>query len=187
MYTLLEKNFSCQKLNTSKSLPWLYFTTDNHSEKSHFLDLLNICVLVIYLQICLWNCLILWHKTNCHKIRQKIRLFACIISQCHNFFDYHLFKIFISYFIFSQPTSRLVYTLVGYGSGPSYFTLDNATGEVRPTSGLRNDTAQQYVVGVLSDTWNDTSLSCQESRFHRFLTLYKKIYFHDRGNNLGGR
>ncbi|XP_062579030.1 protocadherin Fat 3-like [Saccostrea cucullata] len=47
-----------------------------------------------------------------------------------------------------RPAARLVYTVVGDGSGPSFFTLDNSTGEVRPKAGLRNDTALQYVLRI---------------------------------------
>nr|XP_034314272.1 protocadherin Fat 4 isoform X3 [Crassostrea gigas] len=47
-----------------------------------------------------------------------------------------------------RPGSRLVYTLIGDGSGPTFFSLNNLTGEIRMKAGFRNDSALQYVLRI---------------------------------------
>ena len=54
-------------------------------------------------------------------------------------------------FFFLQTGSRLVYMLAGDGSAPTYFTVNNVTGEVRTKESIRNDTTMQYVVSLGTD------------------------------------
>lgn len=42
-----------------------------------------------------------------------------------------------------------MYTLIGDGSGPTFFSLNNLTGEIRIKAGFRNDLALQYVVSLM--------------------------------------
>lgn len=41
--------------------------------------------------------------------------------------------------------------LAGDGSAPTYFTVNNVTGEVRTKESIRNDTTMQYVVSLGTD------------------------------------
>lgn len=93
-------------------------------------------------------------RVSVHLMFQSVTIF---ISNYRG--TYILYYYFVSirvdfkqtWFFFLQTGSRLVYMLVGDGSAPTYFTVNNVTGEVRTKESIRNDTTMQYVVSLGTD------------------------------------